>query len=257
MYIIEGLPTFLTGFVVLAYLTDSPKDATWLSADERGWLIQRLAAERANKESIHHFTLKEALTHPRVLALAVVYFGVVIGLYSLGLWLPQIVKNFGASILQTGFLAAIPGLIGAIAMVYWTRHSDATGERKWHMVTPCLVGGIALAASASVASPISSYIFLTIAGGCIYAALPCFWPLPTAMLSGAAAAGGIALINALGNLGGFVGPFFVGWMKDLTGAFASGLFGLAAFMILSGVIVLILGHDTRLDRAPMPVHETP
>src|SRR4051794_26977043 len=136
MFIIEGLPTFLTGFVVLAYLTDTPAQADWLSGDERTWLMQRLAAERANKEAVHHFTLKEALIHPRVLALALVYFGVVIGLYSLGLWLPQIVRNFGASIMQTGFLTALPGLLGAVAMVMWTRHSDATGERKWHMVIP-------------------------------------------------------------------------------------------------------------------------
>jgi len=187
----------------------------------------------------------------------VVYFGIVIGLYSLGLWLPQIVKNFGVSIMQTGLLTAIPGLVGALAMIFWTRHSDATGERKWHMILPSVLGGIALAASASVASPIASFIFLTIAGGCIYAALPSFWPLPTAMLSGAAAAGGIALINALGNLGGFVGPFFVGWIKDVTGAFAGGLYGLAGFMILSGMIVLILGHDTRLEKAPVLVHEAP
>jgi nitrate/nitrite transporter NarK len=110
---------------------------------------------------------------------------------------------------------------------------------------------------ASVASPTASFIFLTLAGGCIYAALPSFWPLPTAILSGAAAAGGIALINALGNLGGFVGPIFVGWMKDLTGTFGGGLYGLAGFMILSGSIVLILGHDTRLERAGAPVHEAP
>jgi nitrate/nitrite transporter NarK len=125
------------------------------------------------------------------------------------------------------------------------------------MILPSVLGGIALATSASVASPIGSFIFLIIAGGCIYAALPSFWPLPTAMLSGAAAAGGIALINALGNLGGFVGPFFVGWIKDVTGAFAGGLYGLAGFMILSGMIVLILGHDTRLEKAPVPVHEAP
>jgi nitrate/nitrite transporter NarK len=125
------------------------------------------------------------------------------------------------------------------------------------MIIPSVLGGIALAASANAGSPIISYVFLTIAAGCIYAALPSFWPLPTAILSGAAAAGGIALINALGNLGGFVGPFFVGWMKDVTGAFAGGLYGLAAFMIMSGLIVLILGHDTRLERAPTPVHEAP
>ena len=256
MYIIEGLPTFLTGFVVFAYLNNSPKDATWLEPDERDWLIQRLAAERANKESVRHFSVKDALTHPRIFALALVYFGVVIGLYSLGLWMPQIVKAFGASIMQTGLLTALPGLLGAIAMVLWTRHSDATGERMWHMIVPAVAGGIALSLSAATgASPVLSFAFLTMAGVCIYAALPCFWPLPTAMLSGAAAAGGIALINALGNLGGFVGPFFVGWLKDLTGQFTTGLYGLSGFMILSGVVVYLLGHDTRLERVPSPAHE--
>ena len=252
MFIIEGLPTFLTGFVVLRYLNNGPEEAKWLEPDEREWLVRRLAAERANKEAVRRFTLKEALTHPRVLALALVYFGVVVGLYGLGLWLPQIVKNFGASIMQTGLLAALPGLVGAIAMVLWTRHSDATGERKWHMALPAIAGAAAFAISASVASPAISFAFLTIAAACIYAALPSFWPLPTAMLSGAAAAGGIALINALGNLGGFVGPTLVGWMKDATGSFAAGLYGLAGFMLLAGVVTLIVGHDARLERAPAP-----
>lgn len=257
MFIIEGLPTLLTGFFVLAYLTNSPEQATWLEPEERAWLAQRLAAERANKEAVRHFTLKEALIHPRVLALALVYFGVVIGLYSLGLWLPQIVKNFGASIMQAGILTAIPGLIGAIAMILWTRHSDKTGERKWHMIVPAVIGGIALAVSAGVASPTVSYIALAVAGACIYAALPSFWPLPTALLSGTAAAGGIALVNALGNLGGFVGPWLVGWLKDVAGSFNGGLYGLAGFMLLSGLIVLIIGHDARLERAPVPAHEAP
>ena len=257
MFLIEGIPTFLTGFVVLRYLTNGPKDAAWLEPEERTWLMEKLAAERANKESVHHFTLKEALTHPRVLALGFVYFGIVIGLYSLGLWMPQIVKNFGASIMQTGFLAAIPGLVGMIAMVLWTRHSDATGERKWHLVIPSVLGGISMAVSASLASPELSFVFLTIAGACIYTALPSFWPLPTAMLSGSAAAGGIALINALGHLGGFVGPSLIGWLKDLTGTFTGGLYGLAGFLILSGVVVLVIGHDPRLEQAGAPASETP
>ena len=252
MFILEGLPTFLTGFIVFGYLTNGPQDAKWLEPDERAWLTQRLAAERANREAVRHFTLREALTHPRVLALALVYFGIVVGLYGLSLWLPQIVKNFGASIMQTGILTAVPGLVGAVAMVVWSRHSDATGERTWHMALPAIVGAAAFALSAWAGSPTASFLFLVIAAGCVYAALPCFWPLPTAMLTGAAAAGGIALINALGNLGGFVGPSLIGWMKDATGSFTAGLYGLAGFMLLSGVITLILGHDARLERAPAP-----
>ena len=258
MFIVEGLPTLVTGFVVLKYLTDSPSQATWLEPAERDWLIRQLASERAAKESVRHFSLREVFTHPRMIALALVYFGIVIGLYSPGLWMPQIVKNFGASILQTGLLAALPGLLGVVAIIVWTRHSDATGERIFHLALPAIVGGVALGASAAVASPVVSYLLLSIAGMCIYVALPCFWPLPTAMLTGSAAAGGIALINALGNLGGFVGPFFVGWLKDVTGVFTSGLYGLAGMLILSGVIVLAIGHDKRLEAiGPEPAHDVP
>lgn len=252
MFIIEGLPTFATGFIVYMYLDNGPKEVKWLEPAERDWLIQRLESERANKEAVHHIGLKEVFTNPRILALSLVYFGIVIGLYSLGLWMPQIVKAFGVSIMQTGLLSAIPGLLGAVVMVLWTRHSDATRERKWHLVVPAVLGGVALAASATVSDPVISFIFLTITGVLIYTALPCFWPLPTAMLTGAAAAGGIAMINSFGNLGGFVGPFLVGWLKDVTGQFSSGLYALAAFMVLSGVIVLILGHDTRLEHTAPP-----
>ncbi len=258
MFIIEGVPTLITGAFVLNYLTDNPSQATWLEPAERDWLVQRLAAERATKEAVHRFALREVFFHPRMIALALVYFGVVIGLYSLGLWMPQIVKNMGASIMQTGFLAALPGLLGTVAIVIWTRHSDATGERILHLALPAIFGGVALAASAAVSSPIASYLLLSIAGMCIFTALPCFWPLPTAMLTGSAAAGGFAFINALGNLGGFVGPFFVGWLKDLTGVFTSGLYGLSAMMILSGVITLAIGHDKRLEaRTPLPTHDVP
>ena len=247
MFLIEGLPTLITGFVVLKFLTDSPRDAKWLTPEEREWLMQRLASERANTESVRHFALREVFTHPRLIALAFIYFGIVIGLYGLGLWLPQIVKALGASILQTGFLAALPGLLGVVAIVFWTKRSDATGNRILHLAAPAILGGVALAGSAAVASPFVSYLLLSVAGMCIYVALPCFWPLPTAMLTGSAAAGGIALINALGNLGGFVGPSFVGWLKDATGAFSGGLYGLAVMLILSGLVTLIVGHDRRLE----------
>jgi MFS transporter, ACS family, tartrate transporter len=250
MFIVEGLPTLITGLWVLRSLADRPDDAEWLSREERAWLLQRLEAERATKEAVHKFSVTEALCHPRVLSLSLVYFGIVVGLYSLGLWLPQIVKNFGVSLMQTGLLAAIPGVLGALCMIAWTRHSDATGERKWHFIIPAVVGAVSLMASAAVTSPVLSFICLTVAGTAIYTSLPMFWPLPTALLSGSAAAGGIALINAVGNLGGFVGPFFVGWMKDLTGAFSVGLYGLSAFCLLSGVIVLIIGHDHALESVP-------
>ena len=253
LFIIQGLPTVITGILVLRWLTDAPEKAEWLEPEERTWLARRMAAERAAKEAVHHFTLKEALTHPRILALSVVYFGAVIGLYGLGLWLPTIIKSFGASIMETGFLGALPPLAGAVGMVLWTRHSDATGERKWHMVIPCVIGAIGLIMAGLIQSPTISFFFLIVAGFGIYTSLPSFWPLPTAMLTGSAAAGGIALINSIGNLGGFVGPYVVGLVKDWTGSFAGGLYLLAAFILLAAVVVLVLGHDTRLEQIPPEV----
>jgi MFS transporter, ACS family, tartrate transporter len=249
LFLIEGVPALITGIFVLRSLTDRPGEAEWLSQEERSWLLERLETERLAKEAVHNFSVRQALCHPRVLSLSLVYFGIVVGLYGLGLWLPQIVKNFGVSVMQTGLLSAIPAVLGAICMIVWTRHSDATRERKWHFIIPVVVGAVSFVASAAVSSPVLSFFWLTVAGAAIYTALPMFWPLPTAMLSGAAAAGGIALINAIGNLGGFVGPSFVGWMKDLTGSFSAGLYGLSVFLLLSGVIVVIIGHDQRLEGA--------
>jgi MFS transporter, ACS family, tartrate transporter len=253
LFIIQGLPTIITGILVLKWLTDSPEKAAWLTPEERTWLANRMAAERATKEAVHHFTVKEALTHPRILALSVVYFGAVIGLYGLSLWLPTIIKNFGVSIMQTGILGSLPALAGAIGMVLWTRHSDATSERKWHMVIPCVIGAIGLIMAGIVESPTTSFLLLIVAGLGIYTSLPSFWPLPTAMLTGSAAAGGIALVNSIGNLGGFVGPYVVGLVKDLTGGFAGGLYLLAAFLLLAAVIVIVLGHDLRLEQIPPDV----
>jgi MFS transporter, ACS family, tartrate transporter len=257
LFIFEGLPTILTGILVLKWLSDGPEKAEWLEPEERTWLANRLAAERATKEAVHHFTLKEALTHPRILALGVVYFGAVIGLYGLSLWLPTIIKGFGLSIMQTGLLGSLPALAGAIGMVLWTRHSDTTGERKWHMVLPCVVGAIGLVMAGVVHSPAVSFLFLIAAGFGIYTSLPSFWPLPTAMLTGSAAAGGIALINSIGNLGGFVGPYLVGLVKDLTGTFAGGLYLLAGFLLFAAVIVILLGHDLRLEQISPDVETAP
>ena len=257
LFIFEGLPTIITGILVLKWLADGPEKAEWLEPQERVWLSNRLAAERASKEAVHHFTVREVLTHPRILALSVVYFGAVIGLYGLSLWLPTIIKSFGLSIMQTGVLGSLPALAGAIGMVLWTRHSDATGERKWHMVLPCIVGAIGLIMAGVIHSPTVSFVFLIAAGFGIYTSLPSFWPLPTAMLTGSAAAGGIALINSIGNLGGFVGPYLVGLVKDWTGTFAGGLYLLAAFLFLAAVIVILLGHDLRLEQIPPDAEPAP
>jgi MFS transporter, ACS family, tartrate transporter len=250
LFIIEGIPSVLLGSVVLAYLTDKPHVAVWLPTAERNWLTDRLEAERRHREQIRHYTLWQALRDPRVLALSLVYFGVVAANYGLSFWLPQIVKNFGLSNVATGFVTAIPYVFGAVAMVLWGRRSDAVRERKWHTAGAALVAALGLAASARLGSPALTMIAVSVAALGIFAVLPVFWTLPTAMLTGSAAAGGIALINSIGNLAGFAGPYAMGWIKEATGDFSWGLLALAAGPLLSAIIVLVIGHNPALEAHP-------
>jgi ACS family tartrate transporter-like MFS transporter len=255
LFILEAAPAIILGIVTYFYLTDKPAEAKWLKAEERRIVSDRLAMERANKEAIRTFSLTEALTHPRILALALVYFGVVTGLYGLGFWLPQIVKAFGLSTSMTGWVVAIPYVFSAIIMVPWTRHSDRTGERVRHVAIPAFLGGTGLIAGAYLNDPVLAMVALTAASIGTFAALPTFWSLPTALLTGTAAAGGIALINAIGNLGGFVGPYLVGWIRDTFKDPALATASLGGFMIAAGIITLVVGHDSRME-APVPSART-
>ncbi|AWN41771.1 MFS transporter [Methylobacterium durans] len=253
LYLIEAAPSFLLGFAVLAYLADRPEDAHWLDAEERGWLAERIARDRRERVQVQKISLGQALIHPRVLGLSLVYFGVSTGLYGIGLWLPQIVKDFGLSTLQTGFVTAIPYMVSAVGMVLWTRHSDLKMERTWHVVIPAVVGGLAFAAAGYAPSPTLAMIALSVAALGVFSAMPTFWTLPTALLTGSAAAGGIALINSIGGLGGFVGPYVIGWVKDVTGQFSLALLAIAGFMIAAGLLTLVLssiGAGTRITHSP-------
>ena len=192
---------------VLFYLTDKPADATWLATEERDWLVARQKQEREHRESVHAFSVKEALINPRVLAIALIYFGANATNYGLSFFLPQIVKAFGLTNLQTGFVTSLPYVVGVISMVLWGRHSDRKLERRWHVAIALLVAAGGIAAAAGLDSPVQKMIALSIAGFGIFGCLPVIWTLPASFLSGAAAAGGIAAINSLGNLAGFFGPY--------------------------------------------------
>jgi ACS family tartrate transporter-like MFS transporter len=250
LFICEGVPAILMSGAVLLYLTDRPRDATWLTPEERDWLASRLEREQATRESIRSFSLRQALLSPHVLALAVVYFGVVAANYGLSLWLPQIVKGFGLSNVQTGFVTAIPYVFGMIAMIAWGRHSDRTSERIWHVLGSAVLASVGLAAAAYLNSPILEMVALCFAAMGFFSAVSTFWTLPTALLSGTAAAAGIALINSIGNLSGFVGPYAVGWIKDATGDFSWGLLALAAGPLVSAIVVFAVGHDPALETVP-------
>ncbi len=248
LFIIEAVPALLLSVVVFFYLTDRPADAQWLPAEQRAWLAQRLDDEFKARVAVKHFSVLQALGDTRVLLLAFVYFGAVASNYSLGFFLPQIVRDFGLSFGWTGVVTAIPYAVGTLGMVYWGRHSDRTGERREHVALAALVAGAGIVASTMVDDPTGKMIALSIAGFGVFAVLPVFWTLPTSFLSGTAAAGGIAIINSIGNLSGFVGPFVMGKMKDATGSYAVGLLAVAGTVFLAMLVALSLPHEAKLEQ---------
>jgi D-galactonate transporter len=251
LFVVEAVPAILLSGVVFFYLTDRPAEANWLAPDERTWLSERLAAEERQRLAAHELTVGQVLRDWRVLTLALVYFGGVATNYGTSFWLPQIVQGFGGlSKLEIGLITAIPYLVGAIAMVLWGRRSDRHMERKGHVAFPLAVAGISIALAGLVSDPVQRMALLAVAGFGVFANLPVFWTLPAAFLSGASAAAGIAIINALGNLAGFVGPYAMGWIKDTTGSFGGGLILIGALALVGGVAVLMLHHDARLEAAP-------
>jgi D-galactonate transporter len=250
LFIIEAIPAIVLGVVCWFYLTDLPSHATWLAPEERAWLVARMAAERRVREQARDYGVLEALVNPRVLAIAVIYFGLVAVNYGLSFWLPQIVKAFGLNNAQTGLVTAIPYIVGTISMVLWGRRSDRKMERKGHMAIALAAAAGGIAISGLLPDPVLKMIVLSVAGFGIFAGLPIFWTFPTAFLSGTAAAGGIAVINSIGNLSGFAGPYVMGALRDYTGSFTSGLFVIAGAAVVALIIVLLLPHDRRLEEAP-------
>lgn len=243
MFLIEAAPAVILGVVVLFYLTDRPEVAKWLTTEERDWLVNTMNAERAAKGSWAKHSILAGLADVRVIALALVYFGTSAGLYTLGIWAPQIIKQFGMSSIQVGFINAIPGIFAVIAMVLWARHSDKTGERTWHVVSACMLAAAGLAFATGATTIVTVLIALTLVNIGVSCAKPPLWSMPTLFLSGPAAAAGIATINSIGNLGGFVGPSMIGWIKDLTGSFAGGLYFVAGLLVFSSILTLILARS--------------
>ena len=247
MFLIEAIPALLMTFAILHYLTDRPALATWLKPDERNWLQERLDAERADRENVFRVGWLKSMVTPRVLALGAVYLCFITCQYGLGFFLPQIVKNFGLTNVEAGFVTAIPYVIGAIGMVHWGWHSDRNCERKWHVVVSIVAVMVGLGLASTIDSPIIKMAVICIAGWGLFAFGPVFWALPTAFLSGAGAAAGVAAINSFGNLGGYFGPIIFGQLRDWTGTDFAGLIFLSSSAMVGIVIVLLLGHNPALE----------
>jgi ACS family tartrate transporter-like MFS transporter len=243
LFLIEGLPAMLLAPVVLLYMTERPADATWLTPDERAWLTREIETEQA--QTAHaHVTLRAALTSARLWIVSLPYFCIVIAFYGISFWLPQIVQgSSGYSSAMVVLLSAIPYVAATIGLAVIGAHSDQTGERRWHVAAPCLIGALGFILT-TLAPPTPAYALttLSIAAFGIFGTLGPYWTIPTAFLRGTAAAGGIALVNSVGNLGGFVGPFLVGWIRDATGGFTAGLLALAGILVVGAVLVLRLQH---------------
>jgi MFS transporter, ACS family, tartrate transporter len=249
LFIIEGLPSIVLGIASWFYLTDRPEHANWLSPEQKAWLAAKLNAEIAAKQAAKHMTLGEALSSPRVIKLSLVYFGFVSALYGMQFWLPQIVKAFGLTNAQTGFVTAIPYLFGTIAMILWARHSDASRERVVHVGAPLLLTAFALGVSSYISDPTMTMVVLSVAAIGVFCTFGVFWTLPTAWLSGTAAAGAIALINSIGNLAGFGGPYLIGWVKEATGNTSTGLLVLAVLPLIGGLLVFLSGQESKTEFA--------
>lgn len=248
LYLLEGLPAVLLGFVALGLLPDTPAMARWLTADEKALVARRIAAEQQETHARHGVQLRAAMFHPTVWLLGLVLFACQCGSYGLTLWIPQIVRGMSAqSDIVVGFVAALPYFAAAVGMVAIGWSSDRSGERFWHVAVPSFIGAAGFAASAFVHSPVVGILVLTVAAVGDLGSRGPFWALPGRFLTGSSLAAGIALINTLGSVGGFVGPYAVGLVKDATGSFSYGMLLLALLLLGSAVATLWLRRSAVLS----------
>ncbi|MGA2994306.1 MFS transporter [Bradyrhizobium sp.] len=236
IFIIEAIPAVLLGLAIFRIMTDRPGHAEWLADDERSWLQTRLDGESRQVEGTGRMTWIQALADPRVVALSLIYLMSVTANYGVVFFMPQIVKGIGLSNMMTGIVSSGPYIIGTIGLIAWGWSSDRNKERRWHLITASVVGALGLAFAGWSGASYWALLGMSAATVGIYGSRAAFWPMPSLFLTGSAAASAIAMINAVGNLGGYFGPVIVGWIKDSTQSFQAGLYFLAACSLMAGVI---------------------
>jgi ACS family tartrate transporter-like MFS transporter len=243
MYIAEAIPTVLLGIVTLFVLTDRPEQARFLTAEERSWLATRLAAERRAKEAARTFSFWQGLYDPKVLLLSLNYLGIVTASLGMLIFIPQIIKSLGQfSNMTVGWLTMIPYIFAGVAMLVWGRVSDRMNERRWNLFAACVLSTVGLVLAGLTMGTWWALVGMTLAAMGFYGSKGPFWAMPPMFMTGTAAAASIAWINSIGNLGGFFGPWYVGWMRDVTGSYAGGLYGLALFGLISSFICACFLH---------------
>ncbi len=247
MYLCEALPTVLIGFAVLFFVDDRPSKARWLSDPERNWLVGTLEGERRAIETRRKLGVWQAFWNPKVLLMSLNYLGIVTASLGMLLFLPQMIKQLGFTNMQVGWLTMIPYTLGAISMVLWGWISDRMGERRWNLFGACVLSTLGLIIAGMNIGTYWAIVGMSIAAIGFYGSKGPFWSMPPMILTGTAAASGIAWINSIGNLGGFFGPSVVGFAKTATGSFAGGIYALAAFGLVSAVVSALW-----LDMPPLP-----
>ncbi|WP_300000158.1 MFS transporter [uncultured Cedecea sp.] len=243
LFLIEGCPPVLLAIVVYRHLTDKPAKASWLTPEERQAYQDLMEKEQKNTKSLGHSGLKEMFKDRRVWILGMAYCFTVIGLTGLGFWMPQFIKRFEYSDTVVGLLGTIPYIFGAFVMCWWSKHSDKTNERTWHFILPSIVFSAGFVIAAISDSPMISMLGLTISTAGMLSCVPVFYTLPASFLTNQGAAGGLALINSIGNIGGFFGPFLVGITISLTGKSQNGLYLLSILVLVSPLMIYLLSRS--------------
>lgn len=252
MLFLEGIPAVIFGVVCWLRLTDRPEQAKWLRADEKEWLVAELERDRLSRKNVRHLTVGQAIANGKVLYLSFIYFVYRCGSLGVGYWMPQIIKGFSDTLTHTqiGFIAMVPYIIATIAMIMWSRSSDRRNERRLHSAIPLAVAAVALTGAGLTTNPFAAIALISVALAGLYAFKSPFWALPTLFLSRSTAAISIAVINSIGNLGGFVGPYAIGLIKGSGKSATAGLLFLSGLLVISFLMTLFMRLAPGVDPAP-------
>jgi ACS family tartrate transporter-like MFS transporter len=247
LFVMEGLPAIVLGASVYWVLTDSPKDAKWLTEDQRGWLIENLQRERQANSGLERDSVWKVLASGRIWLLSLLFFGVPACMYGVTLWLPSVIRGLaGLSYFAVGVVAVIPFLATAVAMVLVGMHSDRSGERRWHTALPAFAGAAGLALAAYSGSTVPVIFGMSVAMMGAESVVGPFWAMATSKMSASGAAAGIAAINSISNLGGYFGPYIIGLVRSANGGFRGGLLAIGATLVVSGGIAVVVGRGTNV-----------
>ncbi|PKH21717.1 MFS transporter [Enterobacterales bacterium CwR94] len=249
MFMGVSIPAIIVGILALFWLVDNPRQAKWLTAEEKTWLTNELEAENAAKTTKGHQGVRSVMGNGRVWVLCLIYFGFIYGLYALAFFLPTIIggfqQQFGTTfnVMEKGLITGVPYLIAAVVMFFWSRDASRRGCKTWHIAIPALTGAISVPLALYMDSPFTTIMVIAVTASSIFAALPNFWTLPTQFLTGASAAAAIALINTLGNVAGFSAGYITGALHDATNSYTVPMFVVGGFMLLSAVLMLLLNRS--------------